>query len=321
MSQKQGQARRQRPDGPRHRPPGRQRRSGSGANRLVLAAAVVVVPLLIWAGARLAGGDRDASAPPAGDTGLAHVHGLGLDPVDDSLYVATHYGSFRVGADKKAERIGESYQDTMGFTVAGSRRLLGSGHPDLQAMRQGQPPRLGLIESTDGGVSWRSLSLSGEADFHALSFSHDRIYGWDAGTGRFMVSNDGRSWDVRSTLPLAGFAVDPANPEHVVGASSTGLVNSTDGGRTWRPSPGPQLVKLAWEPAAGLVGADADGAVHRSADGGASWSAAGRLPGPPEALLVTATTWYAAAQDGGATGIYRSTDTGRTWQLHYRDRS
>lgn len=30
------------------------------------------------------------------------------------------------------------------------------------------PPALGLIESRDGGKTWRSLSLQGEADFHVL---------------------------------------------------------------------------------------------------------------------------------------------------------
>jgi hypothetical protein len=321
VSQKQVDAGRRHPEGPRHWHPGRQRHSGPGADRLVFAAALVVaVSIFVWAGVRLAGRDRTPSVLSAGDPGISHVHGLGLDPVDDSLYVATHYGTFRLGTDKKAKRVGGSYQDTMGFTVAGTRRLLGSGHPGLQEMKQGQPPRLGLIESTDGGASWRPLSLSGEVDFHALDFSHDRVYGWDASTSRFMVSKDGRSWDVRSTLPLAGFAVDPTDPEHVVGASSTGLVDSTDGGRTWGPRPGPDLVTLAWEPSV-LVGAEAGGGVHRSTDGGASWSVAGRLPRAPEALLVTAKTWYAAADEDGATGIYRSTDTGRTWDLYYRDRS
>jgi photosynthesis system II assembly factor YCF48-like protein len=299
---------------------GRQRSSGRRRDRMVFAAALLVaVPVLVWAGVRLAGRDRTASVLPAGDPGIAHVHGLGLNPVDDSLWVATHYGTFRIGPDKNVARIGGSYQDTMGFTVAGTGRLLGSGHPDLQAMRQGQPTRLGLIESTDGGATWRPLSLSGEVDFHALSFSHDRVYGWDASSGRFMVSADGRSWDVRSALPLAGFAVDPADPEHVVGAGSNGVIDSTDGGRTWRPRPGPAVVTLSWEPSTGLIGADPDGGLHRSADGGASWSTAGRLPGAPEALLVTAKAWYAAAQENGATGIYRSADGGRNWDLYYRD--
>jgi photosystem II stability/assembly factor-like uncharacterized protein len=120
---------------------------------------------------------------------------------------------------------------------------------------------------------------------------------------------------------LAGFAVDPANPEHIVGASPQGLLDSADGGRTWRPLPGPVLSALSWDAAAGLVGAGPDGAIHRSAHAGASWAPAGQLPGDPQALLATAQAWYAAAHDeDGSTGIYRSADAGRTWDLYYRDR-
>lgn len=153
--------------------------------------------------------------------------------------MATHHGTFRLGNGKGVDRVGESYQDTMGFTVAGPDRFLGSGHPDVQGARQGQPARLGLVESTDAGVTWQRLSLSGEVDFHGLAFAHGRVYGWDATTGRFMVSTDRRSWDTRSTQPLAGFAVDPDDPDRVVGAGPQALLDSTDGGRTWRPLQGP----------------------------------------------------------------------------------
>jgi photosystem II stability/assembly factor-like uncharacterized protein len=81
------------------------------------------------------------------------------------------------------------------------------------------------------------------------------------------------------------------------------------------------VVALSWDAAADLVGAGPDGTIHRSADAGASWASAGRLPGDPQALLATAQAWYAAAHDeDGNTGIYRSADAGRTWDLYYRDR-
>ncbi len=47
---------------------------------------------------------------------------------------------------------------------------------------------------------------------------------------------------------------------------------------------------------------------------------AGELPGEPQAFLATSTALYAAAHDAqDATGIYRSTDDGSTWQLRYQD--
>ena len=307
------------------RQPDRRRRrpKKAGADRLIfLLAAVVAVAALGWVAFRLAQGGGSPSALPADDPGVAHVHGLGIDPSDGSLYVATHHGTFRIARDESAERVGASFQDTMGFTVAGPKRFLGSGHPDLDGARKGQPPRLGLIESTDAGKSWRAVSLSGEVDFHGLAAAHDRVYGWDSGTGRFMVSSDGRTWETRSTQALAAFAVDPKNPDHIVGSGPQGLLDSTDGGRTWQARSGPALAVLSWDAAAGLIGADGGGRVHRSSDGGASWAPLGNLAGNPQALLATGTVFYAAAADSdGTTGIYRSADGGRTWDLYYRDRA
>jgi hypothetical protein len=40
---------------------------------------------------------------------------------------------YRVGeGERTAERLGDRYQDTMGFTIVGPNRFLGSGHPDLR---------------------------------------------------------------------------------------------------------------------------------------------------------------------------------------------
>ena len=290
-----------------------------GDRRLFVVAVLVAVPALIWAGIRLTGRDREPSFT-VGDPGVSHVHGLGVNPADEALYIATHHGTFRLGSDRKVERVGESYQDTMGFTVAGADRFLGSGHPDSEGFRRGQPPRLGLIESTDAGKTWRSVSLSGEVDFHGLAFAHGRVYGWDSGSGRFMVSSDTKSWDTRSALPLTNFAVDPADEAHLLGSGPGGLLRSGDGGRTWATMPGPLLVVFSWTAAAGLVGVTEDGAVHHSSDAGASWVAAGQLPGSPQAVQAAAEAWYAAAADeGGTTGIYRSSDAGRNWELYYRD--
>lgn len=299
-------------------PPRRQRRPAWQRGALFAAAAVVAVA--IWAALRVAGDDDpEAASGTTGDPGVAHVHGLGIDPADGSLVVATHFGSFRIPPDgATAERIGDSFQDTMGFTVAGPRHFLGSGHPDIPSMREGQPTRLGLIESTDGGATWTILSLGDEVDFHALAFAHDQVYGWDAGTGRFMVSSDKREWETRATLDLFGFAVDPDDAEHLVGAGPDGLLESTDGGRTWAAADGPPVVALSWDAEAGLWGTASDGSVWRRAD--ERWERAGNLPGEPQAFLATADVLYAAAHDAqDRTAIFQSTDQGRTWELRYRD--
>lgn len=301
--------------------PARRRRSRLRRDQMTLMiVALIAVPVIVWAGVRLA--ERDDSPQVravAGDPGVSHVHGLGINPADGSLIVATHYGSFRLPAGGGgAERIGDSFQDTMGFTVAGPDHFLASGHPDVAGRQAGQPGQLGLIESEDAGATWTSLSLSGAADFHGLAFAHDQVYGWDSGTGRFMVSTDRTEWETRSTLDLFGFAVDPDDADRILGAGPGGLTESADGGRTWAHADGPQLLALSWDTDAGLWGTDGGGIVwHRS---GADWERAGELPGAPQAFLATPDALYAAAHDdAGVTGIYRATDDGRTWDRIYRD--
>ena len=66
----------------------------------------------------------------AGASPLEHVHGLGVNPSDDSLIIATHNGLFRVAeGQQRTERYGESQQDVMGFSALGPDRFIGSGHP------------------------------------------------------------------------------------------------------------------------------------------------------------------------------------------------
>jgi hypothetical protein len=264
--------------------------------------------------------DDTGRAVPVEDPGVSHVHGLGIDPGDGTLYVATHHGTFRIPDEGQAERVGGSFQDTMGFTVVGPNDFLGSGHPDVAGMNAGQPGLLGLVRSTDAGESWESLSLSGKADFHALASAHGRVYGWDATNQRFMISTDRRTWDERSTLELYGFAVDPDDPDRIVAAAPGGIRYSTDGGRTWSEPEGPELAVIAWDPGGEVWGVDGASTVQRSTDGGRTWKAAGQLPGRPQALLATDGVLWAAADDPDEiTGIYRSTDGGRSWDLEYRD--
>ena len=257
-----------------------------------------------------------SSSAMAEDPGVVHVHGLGINPRDGALYAATHTGLFRIPDRGRAERIGDRWQDTMGFTVVGPDHFLGSGHPDArdyQAKRL--PPLLGLIESRDAGATWQPLSLQGRADFHALRAVHGRIYGFDSTSGTFMVSADGKAWETRAKLPIVDFAVSPNDPDLIVATTQGGLQHSRDGGRTWEAS-GPSLVFLAWPEPTALWGVSVAGALFLSADAGGTWRQVGVLPGKPNALLAAGEGLYASVHEGG---IYRSSDSGATWQLRYRD--
>ena len=296
------------------------RARSSRTARLISVTAVLAVVVAVAAWLVLRPSGKDSPGSNAAEPGVSHVHGLGIDPTDGALYVATHYGTFRIPEGGTAKRVGRSYQDTMGFTVEGPGTFLGSGHPDITGLRAGQPGRLGLIESRDAAHSWASLSLAREVDFHSLAYAHDRVYGWDATSSRFMVSPDRQTWDTRSTLQMYAFVVDPDDADHLIAATATGLRTSADGGRTWATASNPGLVVLAWAPSGPLWGAERSGGIRRSDDRGLSWQASGQLPGQPQALSATKDTlWAAAGNQDSRTGIYRSTDGGSTWTLRYRD--
>ena len=254
-------------------------------------------------------GGRERAPAPGPRAGPEHIHGLGVNPADGALLIATHTGLFRAArGERRARRVGDRHQDTMGFTVVGPDRFLGSGHPDL---RDDLPPLLGLVRSTDGGRTWASVSLLGQADFHVLRAAGRRVYGFDASHGRLLVSADGgRTWrERRPPGPLVDLAIDPADSDHVVASGEAALFTSNDAGRTWRPL-AERAGLLAWPDALVLV--DAEGHVHASSDGGRTFREVGEAGGRPAALAHGGGEVYVALHDNV---VRASADGGRTWRV------
>jgi hypothetical protein len=251
--------------------------------------------------------------PTTEPAAVHHIHGLGVGPASGDLYVATHSGLFLAGdGEQRLRRVGDSAQDIMGFSVVGPDRFIGSGHPDPD--NTNSPPNLGLIESRDGGKTWKSISLLGEADFHVLRSAGERIYGYDGSQGRLMVSSDGgRQWTQR-TPPAALFdlAIDPDDADRIVASTERGVFSSADGGKGWRPLRGDIAGLLAWPAAKTLYMVDGQGAVHRSADGGRLWRPEGSIGDQPAAFVAHASDLYAALADST---VKRSTDGGRSWTV------
>jgi hypothetical protein len=271
----------------------------------------------VVAGLLLAGCGDASDQPPAstpGDPGVIHVHGLGRNPTDGALFIATHTGLFRLGAsDRAAERVAGLYQDTMGFTVVGPDHFLGSGHP---GSIENDPPFLGLIESRDAGHRWRPVSLRGKVDFHVLEAHGDTVYGfgsdWETREARFLRSDDkGRTW-TRLTPPeeLLALAIDPRDPRSSVALGEEGGWVSRDGGSSWRPLPVPGGL-VTWTRELGLIAVDLEGVVRSAGEPTAEWSDVGRLPGAPAALEGVGDELLAATHDSR---VLSSRDGGRSWR-------
>jgi len=253
---------------------------------------------------------RDSGAS-ADATPLVHVHGLAR--VGDVLLIATHNGLYELERDADEPTIvGEIHHDLMGFTVSAPDRFLASGHPDLRGMREdGLPPHLGLIESRDGGSTWQSVSLLGEADFHVLRAAGERVYGYDATHGRLLLSADGgRSWvEAQPPGPLFDLVVDPQDPDHLVASGERGLHRSRDGGHSWERA-GDTVGLLAWPEGGPLYLVAPDGAVSMWSAAG-PWQEGGDAGGEPAAFFAAGPRELYVALHGG--GIVQSLDGGESW--------
>lgn len=259
---------------------------------------------------------------PFTDPGPIHVHGLGINPADGSLFIATHTGLFRVGPNsRKAVRIADRFQDTMGFSVVGANRFLGSGHPD--ARESDLPPLLGLIESSDAGKTWTPISLLGEADFHVLRSAGRHVYGYDASNDRLLASSDaGQSWkELEKPAPaqIVDLATDPSDPQHLVvttsGGFKQGVFASQNAGQSWKRL-NHAVGLMAWPVPEQLYLIDDLGKATASVNGGRIWMRRGAVGGRPAALLAVAKDdLYVALHDGT---IKHSTDGGVTWTVRSR---
>ncbi len=276
------------------------------------------ISLLVGAFVAGCGGsnENDAAAPTTNEIGPVHVHGLGVNPADQALYVATHTGLYRIPeGESEASRVGDNYQDTMGFTVVGPDHFLGSGHPDA---RTDLPPFLGLIESDVAGEKWKSVSLLGRADFHVLEAAGERVYGFgsDFKTRReqFLVSDDGGSqWQSRDfPESLISLAINPDDPKQLIASSQNRLFESDDAGKSWQSLDGePGL--LAWPTVNSRYVIDKDGTVSVSDAVTSDWREVGGLGAAPAAFEAeSAGALFAALHDGS---IVQSSDGGQTWEL------
>lgn len=237
---------------------------------------------------------------------IGHVHGLGVNPADGDLYVATHTGVFVI--DRKIDRVGPT-QDTMGFTIAGPDKFLGSGHPaDLTG-----PASLGLIESTDRAKTWDPIAFDNTADFHAIDVSGRWTYAYASDQG-LVRSDDKQSWATVAREPFFDIAANPQDPDRLLATTDTGELQSVAVGR--RPATVPRSPIMGPIDYAGpfLVAAlGPKGQVYVSRSGGETWTETADLPGDSEAVDASTAVWHAAT----SSGIYESTDEGITWTPVY----
>lgn len=140
-------------------------------------------------------------------------------------------------------------------------------------------------------------------------------------SGLLLAGADGRGWSALPYLsdPVTGLARSPGGEVWAL-ARSGKLFRSTDGGRSWDvrgdiPCEAPCGALLA--PDEGRLLAGGRGGIHRSPDGGAQWEEQRFPPGKEGesarqvmAMAETDRALWAAT----AVTLFRSTDSGRSWE-------
>jgi photosystem II stability/assembly factor-like uncharacterized protein len=176
--------------------------------------------------------------------------GLAVDPrTPSTIYVSQDGGRIWTSRDS-----GGTWQVTRGqpggTSHTGALAVDGKGRVYAGTLREG------LWRSTDGGATWRRLLVQQDTIWQILP-AGAALYASSGGDANLYRSNDGgESWqrltDFRQPDPGDGVgeqgmavAVDPRDPRHILFSrldtshsadASSGVVESRDGGATWRPA-------------------------------------------------------------------------------------
>lgn len=173
---------------------------------------------------------------------LMHVHGLSYSSDGKRLFIPSHHGLAIYSGGRWSKAPGPEH-DFMGFSAARDA-LYSSGHP-AQSSSLRNP--FGLLKSRDGGKTWESLGLTGEADFHVMAVSHGTsavyVFAPVANSrmqepGIYSTSDDGKSWKraVGAGLArrIAALAVHPSQANTVAAATEEGLFVSDNYGDNFK---------------------------------------------------------------------------------------
>jgi len=278
--------------------------------------------LLIAAGARAQ--VWKPLGPPGGD-----VHSLAMDPSHPGkLFLGTADGHI-FGSQDDGEhwrllgRAGARQDAVITAIVVDPRDA-----DVLFASARTQDPAAGggIFRSSDGGRSWRTSGLEGQA-VRALAIAPSDADILVAGTldGVYRSHDNGKSWNRISPehheelRNLDSLAVDPRDPQTIYAGTFHLPWKTTDGGQSWRPIhdgmiDDSDVMSLFVDRATpGRVYAGACSGIYRSdAD---EWQ---KIQGIPYAARRTSTI----TQDPGhpdsvfaatSEGLWKTSDAGRTW--------
>lgn len=266
--------------------------------------AAVVVGGLLWAFS-----DGRPTGTSEGLPNTPDYHSLLVSATDpETVVLGTHEGLYRT---QDGGRTWSSYtlpgQDAMNLARAGSDPTMWTaGH-------------LVFAKSEDGGETWTDLrpETLPSLDLHGFAVDPrepDTLYAAVAGEGLYRSRDAGASFELVSDEvggAVFGLAVTP-DGRILAGDGSRGLVESRDGGTTWKQVLRAPIVGLAVNADAMRILATGPG-IYLSVDGGSTWKRVREAEdgiGPVAWAPSAAQTAYAVGFDRT---LLETTDGGATW--------
>lgn len=179
---------------------------------------------------------------------------------------------------------------------------------------------LGVWRSNDGGKSWRHIGLRNAGQIGAIRVHPQQPliayvaalgqpFGANEDRGVFRTMDGGETWQrvlfIDKETGAVSLAMNPSNPEEIYAG-------------VW------QAVRHPWTILSG--GPAGKAGLYKTTNGGQTWAhLTNGLPNGPNSLIgkIDVDLCHSAPQnvyvileaDGGAGGVYRSSDSGMTWQL------
>ena len=259
--------------------------------------AVVLILALLTPTAAFASGESIGS--------LSHIHNVKV--FGKKIYLGTHAGLYEYVDAKTVSKVSPEIFDVMGLTIDG-KGIYASGHPGPGSKL---PEPVGLLFSSNGGKTWKKVSLQGKVDFHLLEAYQQELYGADSQSGDLMYSKDfGKKWISLGKNEFSEIAINPMKKRSALAIRGGKLLLTQDNFKsTSELKVDIQPSQIEWN--SQFLVASAGKNLYRSLNEGKTWK---NLYSFKDTVGILAhSTELLVAVVGNE--VYRSTDGGRSFTV------
>jgi photosystem II stability/assembly factor-like uncharacterized protein len=302
--------------------------SGIGATDITCLAIDPINPKILYAGSRGPGArlyksvDEGTTWNESGITG--EIIAIAVHPADSQiLYVTSGGGSTTPVLHKSADGGASWTVITPAGHVPGAAAVDPLDTSVVYAA--GYTASNGARKSENGGASWTGMGVPSVffKTFHSNPQNTAVVYALSDRMGVYKSEDAGNKWTASNSglnaMDVESMAVDPRDPAVLYAASRAAVIKSPEGGREWTDISvaGSSVIGssyLAIDPKKPSTVYGGIESVHRTTDGGQSWS---RLnTGYDIRVMVIDPQAPAVAYAGtSGSGVLRSSDGGASWSL------